>query len=371
MKKEIISIIILLIFVFTLLLGVAYLPFQNESGIDGKKYDSIITVWHIDSFEGGNVSCGNILKNLVSKYEHIYLGSYVHIDILTYNQALDKLSKGERFDILSFSAGSGAKFLPYLQAYEGAVFAKDCFQSVGEVSGKMFAVPYLIGCYSLIATKSFCDQTSNFTTLKDRIFTLSSDRKVGKNVLAVNAFCSGYSEFSSPLTALYLATSSRPDKSMPNTFCPKESQYKAFSGFINGECNVLLATQRDISRIEGRIRSNRIGEILVEPLGEFTDLIMCFAISSFTTKVRQCTNLIELVTCQETQKRLANYGVLSPLDITIYQEGHLSACERALVCPYVINAFCDIAIIDKLRQESLLGLYDDSVDIKKYLLKCF
>ena len=67
----------------------------------------ILTLWHVDSFEGGVGSRADWLKKRALEFEKTHKGVYVDVVKLTYSQLTQKLAEGRPFDLVSFGVGVG------------------------------------------------------------------------------------------------------------------------------------------------------------------------------------------------------------------------------------------------------------------------
>ena len=69
------------------------------------KYQGIIEIWNIDSFEAGNKSKTSLLTEISKEYQKKNKGVYFMVRNLTENECLGLAEKGEIPDLISCSYG--------------------------------------------------------------------------------------------------------------------------------------------------------------------------------------------------------------------------------------------------------------------------
>ena len=199
--------------------------------VESQKYDDVLTLWHIDSFEGGVGSRGDFLSDVLADYSK----NGIHTLVSSYSVEGAKESlKTHTPDMISFGIGCDfvagvAEKLPY-----GGFLG-------GEINGAVYAVPWCRGGYFLISEK-------------------------GVN-RPIEALIVSKGKYNNPLIAAYY---SKIEYGKVETAEP----LNAYTEYLKGG-KVLLGTQRDIWRLTARGKS-----FVAEPIEDFCDLYQYVAITT-------------------------------------------------------------------------------------------
>ena len=247
---------------------------KNEPFSSGQ-YKTVITVWQIDTFEGGTGSRADFLS---SAFKSLNAEGIIALVKTQTTESMEKAFKnGEIPDMISFGVGCG-EVMNYVRELPFKSF------SSGELGGKYYAVPWCSGGYYLIAK-------SGDNRLIDGLIDSNSDKKAdklivsdGENILPVLSL----KQLGITANAVYLP--------------PKD----AYSRFLSEKNAVLLGTQRDIKRIE-----KKKDEFAVRPLEGYSDLVQYIAITTKNDdKYRYCKLAIERLLSEEVQKKLYKIGMM-------------------------------------------------------------
>ena len=123
------------------LLVIALSPFLiNKSSASTQDKSVILTVWHIDGFEGGKGSRYTFLREVATSFSKQNKGVYILVSSYTQSGANDLINKGKTPDVISFG-GVGLNIQNYAQELDENGF------DGGVVNGKRYAVSYLKGGY--------------------------------------------------------------------------------------------------------------------------------------------------------------------------------------------------------------------------------
>lgn len=182
---------------------------------DGEEDDAlqVLTLWQIDSFEGGRGSRAEYLRSLAQDFAKS-ANVYIEVTALSSDAARTNISAGVVPDIISYGAG---------------------FYGIESLVSEGYGKAWCRGAYCLIALSGtdFSSVSTANTVIND-----------GKdNLVSVAALFSGLQG------ADYAAPTS------------------AYVSLISGEYEFLLGTQRDVIRLQTRGKSFE-----VKPLPEFNDL---------------------------------------------------------------------------------------------------
>lgn len=302
-------------------------------------YQGVINLWLVDSFEGGSGSRQSWFTKRSAHFESQNKGVFVCVTSLTESQLLAKLADGQKFDLLCFSRGIGAKVLENLAPMDvdfGCVL--DNFSQSGRVHNTTYAMPIFAGTYCLFARKS--QQNSDVLV---NCLTTTFTRKVGKNTFTLAPLVCGFGKHNSPLTAL--AKSGARGVFQPNY---TTSQYTAYEQFVANKTAVtLLGTQRDMYRLGKRLELGKMEELLFAPLTSYTDLVSYVGISKHTTNKAICQKYVQYLLTDAVQQSVRDISMFSVTRQDLYTSAWYSACESGLAMAIVPNVFADEqAILD-------------------------
>ena len=165
----------------------------------------VISVWNVDTFEGGRGSRTSFLKRVAQRAEAGQENVFYHVISYTAEGLQEAFSRGETPDILSFGVGVGQVDAVPL----GRTFA-----------GSDLAVPWCRGAYYLF---SLADDLPESGTPSDSVV-LSSG---GENLVEASAYFAGIEG-------------------------KTEESLTAYLDFLGGKYDYLLGTQRDVHRFASR-----------------------------------------------------------------------------------------------------------------------
>lgn len=207
-----------------------YRPAAAEESVRGA---GVITVWQIDSFEGGKGSRAQYLRSVGSALLESD-GIYVEVTALSSSAARENMAEGNLPDVISYGAGFYG-----LESY-----------SDGN------AVAWCRGGYCLISAESSEPPTDNNTVI-------NSGRE---NIARAAAAFAGLGKADElPPTSAYVA-------------------------MLSGEYKYLLGTQRDIIRLQTR------GEkFTVQPLNDYNDMYQYISVLAKGEKRAVCNKFVDLL----------------------------------------------------------------------------
>lgn len=243
--------------VCTLLFGVNT---QSETKIDKSDdaYKGIITLWHVETFEGGTGSRKQFLLKAARGFEKNNSGTLISVVSHTSASYAEQISSGNFPDIVSYGVGVSVK--------NQSVMDVDKTFYAGNVENKSYAVPWCGGGYVLIRNPKIADKNNVVLSC-------------GENNL--------------PECALLLR-----DENFSEI--KRENQRDAYQSFRAGKFSCLLGTQRDIVRL-----SDSGMEFSVEGVSEFNDLYQYISITSANDdKLNACNEFVRYLLSEEVQKQL-------------------------------------------------------------------
>ena len=246
-----------------------------ESTIDKSptEYKGVITVWQIDTFEGGTGSRKQFLLKAARSFERKNDGVLVMVVNQTVEGARDALQAGNVPDLISFGCGadiSGFGEISPARKVKG-----------GLVGDKCFATAWCRGGYVLIENPSLVEKA--------------------EKIIHFDELLVSQAEFTQPLTALVLEgiTANKVEVKPP---------MDAYVKFTAGKTPYFLATQRDLVRLK-----NRGFEVNAYPLTAYNDLYQYISVTA--------TDQIKRFYAQEFTEHLLSDAVQGTLnEIAMFSE---------------------------------------------------
>ena len=333
---------------------------------------TVLTMWHVESFEGGVGSRAEWLKRRALEFEKKYPGVYVDVIKLTPSQLTDRISEGRPFDLVSFGAGVGYGLLGRLLKLPQEEGVFDNLLRSGKVDGDFYALPYSSGGYILACRSSDVVGKEYFSDLKSDFLKLSGSKTVGKNKVELKSVAVGGSLYCCPAFALAMLNGESAQDSAVY-FQKDMTQYGAYEKFLQANtATVLAGSQRDYWRLSNRQQNGKIGEIIYATSGNYTDLTQYVGVGASGDGYREelSKSFARYLVCEKSQKTLASVGMLSVADVGLYQtEGIMGVLQSELngvECP---SAFISTHNLQQALADSLTSLKTgDKTLLKKYIV---
>lgn len=327
---------------------------DDFSHISGKfvglksKYQGIIEVWNIDTFESGTNAKSKYISEVAESFQKQNLGLYVLVRDLTEYECINLLEKGEKPDIFSCSYGVANTIKDYIVPFsdQNGIEVDQTIINAGKKDDELYALAWCMGFYTLISSEEHLTKAK--VNLEENIILSQKALDLGYEIISkkdskiISSLTYGVSNYLLPKKAFcsytnkgLVSTSSYSlDSNVKN-----QSQYTAYSKFIAGKSVMLLGTQRDVFRMNNRVKNGKSANVLYEPLNSFTDLIQFsfLAKNDDDVKLSICENFAKFLTLRENQKKLINIGMLSVLSNNfIYNSG--------IMCDIIPQNFSILAV---------------------------
>lgn len=317
--------ILLFSIVFTAFFGAGKIGEGHFFG-SAEEYKGIITLWQVDSFEGGAGSRKQFLLKVARDFEKQNKGVLVMVVEHTAESVKTALNEGQSPDMISF--GNGTEISGFLELSLGVKF------SGGMVGEKECAVPWCRGGYVIIANP-------NITT---------------KEQLLQNDFDSmliSQAEYTQPVLSLIC------EGVKVNNLTIKKPM-DAYVDFVGGKVRYFLGTQRDIVRLE-----RRGVEVYTRPLTEYNDLYQYVTITSKDqTKKTYSERFLDYLMSQKVQQSLSQISMLSLNYGVEYQNQHLIQMQK-VQNKNTISAFTYAQVLKQTQLDCLKVMGgDDNLKIK-------
>lgn len=220
----------------------------------------VISVWNVDTFEGGRGSRTSFLKRVAQRAEAGQENVFYHVISYTAEGLQEAFSRGETPDILSFGVGVGQVDAVPL----GRTFA-----------GSDLAVPWCRGAYYLFSLQDNFPETPPSGSV-----VLSSG---GENLVEASAYFAGIEG-------------------------KTEESLTAYLDFLGGKYDYLLGTQRDVCRF-----SSRGVTVYSKLLPSYCDLYQYVSILS-REYADACLEFVALLLSEDVQATLSEIGMYPAQD---------------------------------------------------------
>ena len=335
--------------------GVIELRPKAESNGNKEIKNTIITLWHIDTFEGGIGSRQDFLSKASVRFEKRYEGVFVCVIGYTVEEAQENINKGIYPDMISYGIG----FDNYRNMRE--IRAKSKYACT--VNGKKAAVGWCRGGYVILSHGSeesggytdgdYIGGETNFKTgggddyIKAKTADNLTDKQTEEIIISKG-------KYNSPEIALALSGTSVKNYDI-------KSPTEAYSYFLKNKNAKLLGTQRDIWRLE-----NRQVPFKIEKVCSFSDLVQYISVyTSDENKNFYSQKFIEYLLSEDSQKRLTQIGMLTVNDKSIYSRDDAANVLENGKISGGLYVFTDREKIEKLQSEAVGILSGDNKNSSK------
>ncbi len=308
-----------LIFAFAFALPRA--GFSKDKLVKNEDYKCVVSLWHVDSFEGGVGSRAEFLLRRAAEYEKKHPGVFVMVTSLTAESATEKFAKGEAPDLVSYGYGVEiGNFSPIKTDKESAY---------GTLDGTVYAVPWCMGGYVVLSREE-----------------LPKDKVLPSAVVSKGNFTQPYAALAASGYTLQNAV--------------EKSPLEAYYRFVSGMSDILIGTQRDINRLNLREES-----AVITPLEGYNDLYQYFSVAAASSEKKYyAEEFIGYVLSDGAQEKLSSIGMLSPyIDLSYETEG-LTALQSVKNAKG-ISVFMPVALYSEFSENALLAAGGDAAALKK------
>ena len=249
----------------------------DKKPVKTEEYKTALTLWHIDTFEGGVGSRADFLSGALTSREDD--GIIVLVKTYTLSGMKAAFQKGEFPDMISFGIGAG-EVIKYARELPQKGFAG------GEFGKKQYAVPWCAGGYYLIGK-------GEDNRLIDGFLSGNTPKNNENTGLIVSQ-----GENTMPVIALKLSGVTAEDVSY---YSPSEAYVK----FLSEQNAVLAGTQRDLRRLEKRGVA-----FTAKPLHGYSDIVQYLSITSKSDeKYKYALKIVDYLLSESVQKKLYKIGM--------------------------------------------------------------
>ena len=295
----------------------------NSTYNQNKEYKGIITLWQIDSFEGGCGSRKQFLLDVARNFEKENSGVLVMVCSFTSDEANEKLKSGVEPDLISF--GSGVTVNPKCSINQNG-------DAGGKLKDKSYAISWCRGGYYLITdgVSDICEKYNN-----------------GEKILLDNLLLAKQ-KYLLPQLAAQMANI----KAMNIT---ETASDRAYYAFINKKTQAFIGTQRDIVRL-----SNANVDYKAVYLKEFCDINQYIAITT-SDKIKSiyCERFINFLLSEKQQQKLSKIAMASYITDVKFENENLNQMQN-MAAKNTISAFTMPEEIIKTQYLALQAVSDKS-----------
>lgn len=282
------------------------------------EFNGIIEVWNIDSFESGTASKTSYIENVALDFQNSNKGAFILVRNLTKGECLNLLNSGQIPDVISCSYDLISGIKNYIKPYLNSSFDVDeKFLSAGRGdSGDLYGLAWCIGYYCLISTKEKLEKAGRYmegVKLNEIAQSSGYEYKSGKKIKKSQSLIFGSSMGLLPKDALIAynkARSIQMDESTQNELVV-QSQYSAYCSFLANDATILLGTQRDVFRMENRVKNSKVQDVIYLPLTNWSDLIQ-FAFVCKTgdeLKEKYAEKFADYLASKDNQSKIETIGL--------------------------------------------------------------
>ena len=299
---------------------------------DNDQPKSVLTLWHVETFEGGSANRAKYLEKIAFNFNKQNKKRFIVIKTINENQLYLNISQNNFADIYSFGVGSGYLLSSVLADLDINNNIRKDILSFCYMQEDLLAYPYLLSSYVLIS------KNDNFNVNKNKNF----------YELVV-----GLKGFINPARALFFD-----DYKFLKEKCNLDiTSYEAYCEFVEGRGNNLIGTMRDYARVKNRERLGSISNCKYKLLSGYTDLIQCIGINKTlsTEKLKMAKDFCNFITQQQSQNLIRDYGLFSVGYNKIYDKDEMSNFENQLLKSTlnVANVFDSVELIEKNKETYL------------------
>lgn len=321
---KIIRVILCLITLSCFSLGICFNGlWQREKSLDLNPvtYQGIITVWQIDSFEGGTGSRKQFLLDCGTSFEKKHKGVLIMVTTHTINSAEENFKKGVYPDLISYGVGLDIQNVSKIKTENPL--------AVALLGSNEYGAVWCRGVYCII-------ENVNYKGKEEFSLTVSKGN------------------FTNPLVALLDAEKVY---AVNKVLTPLD----AYVNFVSGNTRYLLGTQRDVVRL-----NNRGFEYGVEALNGFSDLNQFISVVSKDEQKRfYAEQFVNYLLSDDIQKSLNKIAMFSAQLTVSYEDENLQKLSSAKIDKGV-SMFSKKESIYNLNSlsEEFLKTGDNAVKIK-------
>lgn len=314
------------------------------------EFSGVIELWNVDTFEGGSVSRATYLEKRAIEFEKINKGVFISVSNLTLEQLKLNLKNNKKPHIITFGIGVEDCFLNDITQLSSTFGVRDDLINSGTISGKLKAIPIMMGGYVLISNAEKNNEENILESLSEN------------NKLALATIDS-----INPLLSIYSINEKAKFLTSENL-----TSFDAYDKFINNKYNCLLGTQRDFYRCRNR-ENNLKMQCNYNFLSGYNDLVVYASIFKSSNEIeRILTNFLNYLTSEKVQSQLININMFPVIYKNIYTDSYYKKFNDEILKEVkTLNVFYSNNTLKEIRSKTINYFVSDSVnknEINKYFM---
>ncbi len=342
-KIVILKIVTACALVFCIAFTAVYGKYKISAGVTVKPKPpekTIISVWQIDTFEGGTGSRQRFLSENARAFEKANPEILVMVTTQTAESAKTAFENGLRPDLVSY--GAGVELSGFSEINCGRNTA------CGLIGEKQFAAVWCRGVYALYENPEIIKTEYEKTAVSAGNFNIPAAA-----FALSSAFGSKANDKAGVQNEAGIITDGRTGGEGLPIFDESKTEYlspmDAYIKFVSGKAKYLLGTQRDAVRLKNRGFSAKM-----TPLIGFSDLNQFISLTSTEqTKAVYAERFIQYLLTDEVQKKLNRINMFSGIADVEYDDADFVALQNAAKknseTGLSVSAFVTAAELSELR----------------------
>lgn len=297
---------------------------DNGVSVSPAEYKGILTLWHIDTFEGGVGSRKQFLLSVSREFEKKNEGVLVMAMDYTAENAEKAMEEGKFPDLISYGVGVNVKNLqPITEKCEKNL-------PLGGYNGETYALCWCRGGYCVIENPEY------------------KDTKNSANKLIVSQ-----GAYTNPLVSYALSEKTEQNFEIL-------SPLNAYIKFTAGKSKYLLGTQRDINRLILRGM-----DFIARPLDGYNDLYQYISVvSTDSVKALYAQKFAAFLVSASVQRKLNKIGMFSAYLSVEYDSPDMALMQKT-DAKIALSAFSTKELIGELQERANLAVKGDVGELSK------
>lgn len=280
---------------------------------------TVLTLYHVESFEGGTNSRETYLERRAGEFNKLNPNCFIVVKTLTPEELVINLDENKLPDMFSFGYGIGKYIVGFLEELEKNSNVRDDLMTYGMKNNMILAYPYILSGYCLITHGNMV----NSSNMSDFLLSTCYNNNEVKGVsIATNSYVN-------PGLALNANGLVLDENNVANF----SSLYEAYVNFVNKNSVSLVGTMRDVARCKNREENGSLSNLKYNMLPNFTDLIQYIGVvdSGSSAKMFYANEFAKYLTSNNAQSALNSYGLFSVTNEKIYESTYMSDFENVLM----------------------------------------
>ena len=123
----------------------------NKYLTSGQAKDVVLSLYHIETFEGGSASRSKYLQRQAQSFNKQNPNCYIVVKTLSLDELILNLQNGNIPDLFSFGTGAGEYIAGFMAELDKNSSIRNDLRSLGSKGGKTLCYPYMLSGYAIIS----------------------------------------------------------------------------------------------------------------------------------------------------------------------------------------------------------------------------